>query len=54
MDIIVEASSPTLPNVDTRKNPKDEQLAHVLEMTLIDEPEKSDARLNFSLEFLNT
>jgi hypothetical protein len=51
---MVDANNPALPNVDTRKNPSEEQLAHVLEMTLIEEPEKRDARLILTLEFLNT
>lgn len=44
MDRKVEAAIPAPPNVDSRINPSEEQLAHVLESTLTVEPGKKDAR----------
>ncbi len=38
--------------METRKNPNEEQLAHVLEMTLNDDPEKSEVAFIFSLGVL--
>lgn len=37
-----------------RKNPNEEQLAQALDITLIDEPEKKEARLSLRREFLKT
>ena len=37
------------PNVETRRNPIDEQLAHVLEIMLRVDPEKSEPMLAFKL-----
>jgi len=45
---------PVVPNIDTRRNPREEQLAHVLESTLRAEPENKDVRLDLTTEFLNT
>ena len=45
MDRIVDTVTPTPPNVETRRKPSEEQLAHVLESTLIVEPEKNEAKL---------
>ena len=49
MERIVDAVMPTPPNVETRRKPSDEQLAHVLESTLIVEPEKNELRLILDL-----
>ena len=54
MDNNVDAAIPTPPNVETRRNPKEEQLAHVLESTLKLEPDKNEAMLNFNFECLKT
>jgi hypothetical protein len=51
----VDAVTPTPPNVETRRKPIDEQLAHVLEITLKVEPEKNEPTLIFKpLECFNT
>ena len=50
----VEAAIPAPPNVDTRRNPSEEQLAHVLESTLTVDPEKKDARFIFIFECFKT
>jgi hypothetical protein len=47
LDRKVEAVIPAPPNVDSRINPSEEQLAHVLESTLTVEPGKRDARFIF-------
>ncbi len=45
---------PKLPKVETNSSPTDEQLTHVLEITPMAEPEKSDAVLILKrLECLN-
>ncbi len=44
---------PAPPNVETRRNPSEEQLAHVLESTPTVDPEKNDAKLIFTFECLN-
>jgi len=50
----VDAVTPTPPNVETRRKPIDEQLAHVLEITLKVEPEKNEPTLIFKpLECFN-
>ncbi|MEP6574875.1 MAG: hypothetical protein ABJB85_00370 [Nitrososphaerota archaeon] len=54
MDKKVDAAIPAPPNVETRTNPNEEQLAHVLESTLTVDPEKNDVILIFNLECLNT
>ncbi len=54
MDRKVEAAIPAPPNVDTRTNPSEEQLAHVLEITLTVEPEKKEARFIFNFECFKT
>ena len=55
MDRKVEAVIPAPPNVDSRINPSEEQLAHVLESTLRDEPENKDDILSFLfIECLST
>jgi hypothetical protein len=52
---MLDTVTPTPPNVDTRKKPIDEQLAHVLEITLKVEPEKKEPTLIFKpLEYFNT
>jgi len=45
---------PAPPNVETRRNPNEEQLAHVLESTLTVDPEKNDVKLIFNFECLKT
>jgi hypothetical protein len=55
LDRIVDTVTPTPPNVETRRKPSEEQLAHVLESTLIVEPEKNEVRLILDLsECLST
>jgi hypothetical protein len=54
LDNNVDAAIPTPPNVETRRNPKEEQLAHVLESTLKLEPDKNDLILIFNFECFNT
>jgi hypothetical protein len=55
LDKNVDAVTPTPPNVETRRKPSEEQLAHVLESTLIVEPEKNEVRLILDLsECLST
>jgi hypothetical protein len=51
----VDAVIPTpLPNVETRRKPSEQQLAHVLEITLRVDPEKNEPTLIFkSLECFN-
>jgi hypothetical protein len=49
-----DAVTPTLPNVDTRRKPTDEQLAHMLEIMLRVEPEKSEPMVTFKFfEYFN-
>ena len=43
-----------MPKIETRRNPNEEQLAHVLESTLTVEPEKKEASPIFNFECLNT
>ena len=50
----VEAAIPAPPNVDTMRNPSEEQLAHVLESTLTVDPEKKDAGFIFNFECFKT
>jgi len=51
----VDAVRPTPPKVDIRTKPSEEQLAHMLESTLRDDPENNDELLTFSLlECLST
>ena len=45
---------PAPPNVETSRNPSEEQLAHVLESTLKVDPDKNDLTLIFNFECLNT
>jgi hypothetical protein len=41
--------------VDTKRKPSEQQLAHVLERTPVEEPDKKEAVLNFTpFEFLST
>jgi hypothetical protein len=54
LDRKVEAAIPAPPKVDTRRNPNEEQLAHVLESTLTVEPEKNEARFIFNFECFKT
>ena len=49
-----EAAIPAPPNVETMRNPSEEQLAHVLESTLMVEPEKKEARFIFNFECFKT
>ena len=54
MERKVDAVTPTAPNVETRRKPIEEQLAHVLEITLKVEPEKNEPTLIFKpLECFN-
>jgi hypothetical protein len=49
-----DAVTPTLPNVDTRRKPADEQLAHMLEIMLRVQPEKSEPIVIFKFpEYFN-
>jgi hypothetical protein len=51
----VDAVIPTPPNVETRRKPSEEQLAHVLEITLKVDPEKNEPIFIFEpLECFNT
>ena len=50
----VIADTPIPPNVVTSNNPIEEQLAHVLEIMLILDHEKSEVRFIFILEYLKT
>ena len=47
MDRKVEAAIPAPPNVDSRINPSEEQLAHVLESTLTVEPWEKGHKIFF-------
>jgi hypothetical protein len=50
-----DAVIPIPPNVDTRRKPIDEQLAHMLEIMLRVEPEKSEPMVTFKFrEYFNT
>jgi hypothetical protein len=51
LDRKLDAKKPSPPNVEARVNPKVEQLAHVLESTLIVVPERADL-LSFNFRFL--
>jgi hypothetical protein len=51
LDRKFDAKKPSPPNVETRVNPKVEQLAHVLESTLIVVPESADL-LSFNFKIL--
>ena len=54
MERNVNAVTPTPPNVETRRKPNEEQLAHVLDSTLKVDPEKNEAAVIFKpFEFLN-
>ena len=51
----VDTVTPTPPKADIRTKPSEEQLAHVLESTLRDEPENKDDTLSFLfIECLST
>ena len=55
MDRKADAVTPIPPNVETRRKPNEEQLAHVLESTLSDDPEKNDLIFTFKpFECLST
>ena len=43
MERNVDAVTPSPPNVETRRKPNEEQLAHVLDSTLKVDPEKNEA-----------
>ena len=51
LDRNLDAKKPSPPNVEASVNPKVEQLAHVLEITLIVVPDSADL-LNFNFRFL--
>ena len=51
LDRKLDAKKPSPPNVEASVNPKVEQLAHVLERTLIIVPDSADL-LNFNFRFL--
>ena len=44
----VDIFTPTPPKVDIKTKPSEEQLAHILESTLRDDPENNDEVLTFS------
>jgi hypothetical protein len=48
----VDAVTPIPPNMETRRKPTDEQLAHVLEIMLRVDPEKNEPRFAFSFKLL--
>ena len=55
MERKVDAVIPTPPNVEIRRKPSEEQLAHVLEITLKVDPEKNEPIFIFEpLECFNT
>ncbi|MFZ0894602.1 MAG: hypothetical protein WAZ77_08885 [Candidatus Nitrosopolaris sp.] len=55
MERNVDAVTPTPPNVETRRKPNEEQLAHVLDSTLKVDPEKNEVAVIFKpFECLNT
>jgi hypothetical protein len=54
LDRKVEAAIPAPPRVETRRNPNDEQLAQVLDITPKVEPEKNDAKPILTLECIST
>ena len=49
MERNVDAVTPTPPNVETRRKPNEEQLAHVLDSTLKVDPEKMKQQLSSNL-----
>jgi hypothetical protein len=51
LDRKLDVKKPSPPNVEARVNPNVEQLAHVLESTLIVVPERADL-LSFNFRFL--
>jgi hypothetical protein len=54
LDTKAEAVTPTIPSVEIRKNPSGEQLTHILESTLSEDPESNEALRIFIIECLNT
>ena len=46
--------TPTLPNIDIKRKPTDEQLPHTPDIMLKEDPESNDPLLILSLECLNT
>jgi len=54
LDTKEEAVTPAAPSVEIRKNPREEQLAHVLEITLSEDPEKNEAMFILVFVCLNT
>lgn len=54
METKADAVTPTAPRVETRKNPREEQLTHKLESMLIDDPESNEVLRIFIFECLNT
>jgi hypothetical protein len=54
LDTKAEAVTPAAPSVEARKNPREEQLTHILESTLSDDPESSEGLRIFIFECLNT
>ena len=54
MERNIDVVSPIPPKVETRRKATDEQLAHVLEITLRVEPEKSEPMVTFKFsEYFN-
>lgn len=49
-----ETVTPTVPITEIRKNPREEQLTHILESTLSDEAESNEMLLIFISECLTT
>jgi len=54
LDTKAEAVTPAAPSVEARKNPREEQLTHILESTLSDDPESNEVLRIFIFECLNT
>ena len=55
MLVATKAATSIPPNVDARRKPSEEQLAHVLERMPMEEPEKKEVALNFTpLECIST
>ena len=54
MDRKVDVANPAPPNIDIKRNPSEEQLAHVLESILNPDPDMKDLKLILNLECLIT
>ena len=51
MDKKVDVANPAPPNIDIKRNPSEEQLAHVLERILNPDPVMKDLKLTLNVEF---